>query len=129
MDARELGQEFREKLQALRGQVNRPYLDQLERLMNASKGAGTTTALIDQAKRKNLTLVVHTEDWAEKLRSSFGVKAQAFSVPVTGQTVLIDNGVNWVLLREAQALRKMIEDVLNHIEVKPRKDLVGEPKP
>lgn len=115
---------FVEQIAELRKRINTPVLDHLERMLNASKGAGTTTLLVDAAKRQNVTLVVHSEEWAEKLRDkSPTLDAVPYTSSIGGRRVLIDNGVNWLLLREAQALRRMTETLLNTIEaqkIKPK---------
>lgn len=109
-------EETKKKASNLRTRINSRLLDDLERMLNASKGAGTTTALVDQAKRLNIPLVVHSRDWADKLTREHGIKSRHYTEHVGGERVLIDNGVNWLLLKEAQALRKMSEDLLNRLE-------------
>jgi hypothetical protein len=113
----EMTPETKKKATELRHRINARVLDDLERMLNASKGAGTTTALIDQAKRLNIPLIVHSNAWAENLiAENAGLRAKHFSSHIGGEKVLIDNGVNWLLLKEAQALRKMSEDLLNRLE-------------
>lgn len=107
---------LKDKVKELRRIINLAHLDQLERMLNASKGAGTTTALVEIAKKRNLLLITHTAQWAEQLKETHGIEALPFTSPVGGRTVLIDNGVNWLLLREAQRLRRLTEDLLNDLE-------------
>jgi hypothetical protein len=110
---------LRDKMNKLRAATKSAHLDSIERMLNASKGLGTTPRLVEKAIQSNLTLIVHSEPWADKLREANpGLKVRTFNSVVGGEPVLIDNGVNWLLLREAQALLKLSEDLLNWMEHK-----------
>jgi ABC-type nitrate/sulfonate/bicarbonate transport system ATPase subunit len=103
----------------LRDRVNTRTLDNIEHMLNKSKGLGTTPMLIEKCVGTGMTLVTHSEDWAMKLMDSNPhLRAKPFDQIHGAERVLIDNGVNWLLLREAQALRRLSEDLLNWMEHK-----------
>src|SRR5262245_22495657 len=109
---------IKELREELRQAISSRTLDELERMLNASKGAGTTTLLIEAAKKRNITLVTHSQAWADKLMEDHRIVAKPYTARLGGERVLIDNGVAWLLLKEAQKLRRLMENYLNHIERK-----------
>lgn len=114
---------LKERIKVLRESINLPTLDQLELMLNRTKGTGTTNALVKAAIDQNITLVTHSEEWADKLRQEHP-KLPACSITAVrgGERVLIDNGVNWLLLKAAQKIRRQAEDLLNYMEQKKIKE-------
>lgn len=110
---------MRQKMTLLREAINLPLLDQMERMLNNSKGTGTTNSLIEIAKSQNLPILVESEKVAEELhRFHPEVKFLPFSSQLPGQRVLIDVSCMWIMLREAQKVRRLGEDLLNWMETK-----------
>lgn len=111
------------KLKALRAQVLHSAPDDIERMLNAVKGSGITPALIEACLRTNRGLVVHSESWRDKLIDSNPKLKVLLPREVRGgASVLIDNGVNHMMLVEVRALQRMVEDLLNYMEVKKIED-------
>lgn len=111
------------KVEALRKQLLHRSIDDVERMLNATKATGITPALVEAAKKTSRYLVVHSDSWKEKLQTSNpGLVCKLPSEVRGGELVLIDNGVNHILLTEARALQRLCEDLLNYIEVKKIED-------
>lgn len=105
---------------ALRRRVNTLTLDGLENFLNRTKGTGITPKLMVAAERANVPLVVHSEKWKNDLENGkeTKVRIKVYTEIQGGEVCFIDNGIPWVLLKEAQALRRQCEALLNYIEQK-----------
>lgn len=112
---------LRLKMNTLREAVSLKTMDQVELMLNGSKGTGTTNSLIEIAKSKNIPILVESEKVAEQLTSFHpDVKFLPYTAQKPGQLILIDVSVYWVLMREAQKVRKLSEDLLNWMEHKSK---------
>lgn len=112
---------MRERMNLLREATNLKQIDTIELLLNNSKGTGTTNALIHLAKEKNLPIIVESEKVAEQLQEFHPeVKFHPFSKQLPGTLVLIDVSVMWVLLREAQKVRRLSQSLLDWMEHKQK---------
>lgn len=111
------------KTKALRAQVRHSAPEEIERMLNATRATGITTTLIETCLRSNKILVVHSESWKQKLQDEHPKLLVKLAREVKGgDPVLIDNGLNLVMLRELRSLQAMCEDLLNYIEVKKLED-------
>lgn len=114
---------LKQKLTALRAQLRHQSLDDVERMLNHCKGTGITPALVEACLRSNRTLAVHSDTWKEKLEASNPkLKVKTTREIRGGEFILIDNGINHMILVEARALQRMVEDLLNYIEAKKIED-------
>lgn len=110
---------MRLKMDTLRAAINLKTIDQLEIMLNNSKGTGTTNLLIKAVKDTKIPILVESEAVAEHLTSLHpDVTFHPYSKQLPGQLVMIDVSTIWVLCREAQKVRKLGEDLLNWMEHK-----------
>lgn len=112
---------MRQKMDLLRQATQNRVLDQVEIMLNNSKGTGTTNLLIEIAQAKRVPILVETEKVAEQLTGFHPeVKFLPYTKQLPGQRVLIDVSTYWTALREAQKIRRLAEDLLNWMEHKQR---------
>lgn len=112
---------MKQKMLTLRASTADQTLDSLERMLNNSKGTGTTNLLIEQAKQTKVPILVESEEVAKQLQQYHPeLTFLPFSAQLPGKRLLIDVSVMWVMLREAQKIRRQAEDLLNWMEYKQR---------
>jgi hypothetical protein len=112
---------MRLKMNTLRQALQQRELDQVEQMLNNSKGTGTTNLLVEIAQTKKVPILVDNEKTMEHLQQFHPeVVFHPFSKQLPGQRVLIDVSTYWVALKEAQKIRKLAEDLLNWMEYKQR---------
>jgi hypothetical protein len=112
---------MRDKMNKLRQATSSKVLDDIELMLNNSKGTGTTNLLVDIAKDKRVPILVESEKTAETLQQFHPeIQFHPYNKQLPGQRVLLDVSTHWVSLREAQKIRMLARELLDWMDHKSR---------